>query len=119
MKNLLLPLLLICGACGEAEPEPLLLTKEFYNWTCSDYENHTEIVITSETCDDRDSGLWYLIAETHLYTGDRLKRHLTKEEPCHYTTNFILIDEVCMEVEGVTLTAWVDPATWSDAVWGD
>jgi len=110
---------LILAACGASQPEPLYLTKEFYDWTCSDYEDHSELIVTSETCEDRESGLWYLIAETQLYTGDRFKRHLTQEVKCHYETNFIFIDEVCIEVEGVTLTAWVDEATWSGALFGD
>ena len=117
MKKLLIALLAL--GCGESPPEPLLLTKEFYSWSCKDYQDWSEIVVTSETCEDRESGLWYLIAETHLYTGKRYKRHLTQEVPCHYTTNFIFIDEVCIEVEGVTLTAWVEPATWSGIFLGD
>ena len=105
--------------CGEAQPEPLYLTKEYYEWTCKDYQDHTEIIVTSETCEDRESGLWWLIAETQLVDGMKHKRHLTERVECHYETNFILIDDVCMSVEGVTLTAWVDEATWSGALFGD
>ncbi len=105
--------------CGETQPEPLYLTKEYYEWTCKDYQDHTELIVTSETCEDRDSGLWYLIAETQLYNGTKYKRHLTQDFDCHYETNFVFIDDVCISVEGVTLTAYVDPATWSDALFGD
>jgi len=115
---MLLFLALMMG-CGETQPEPLHLTREFYSWTCKDYEDSTEIIVTSETCEDRDSGLWYLIAETQLYNGIKYKRHLTQDFDCHYETNFILIDDVCISVEGVTLTAYVDPATWSGAFFGD
>ena len=114
---MILALLMACA--GEVQPEPLYLAKEYYDWTCSDYQDHSEIIVTSETCEDRESGLWYLIAESSLYTGVSFKRHLTQEVPCHYETNFILIDEVCIEVEGVTLTAYVDPATWSGALFGE
>ena len=114
---MILALLMACA--GEAQPEPLYLAKEFYSWTCSDYEDYSEIIVTSETCEDRESGLWYLIAESHLYKGQNLKKHLTQEDPCYYETNFVLIDEVCIELEGVTLTAWVDPATWAGSLAGE
>ena len=114
--NLFLALIL---ACGEVQPEPVPLTREFYSWTCKDYQDNSEIIVISETCDDIDSGLWYLIAETQLYHGTKYKRHLTQDVECHYETNFILIDDVCISVEGVTLTAYVDPATWSGALLED
>ena len=118
-QNLMMVAALTCIACGEAQPEPIYLTKDYYDWTCKDYQEHSEIVVSTETCEDRESGLWYLIAETHLYTGTKFKRRLVQEEPCHYTTNFILIEEVCIEVDGVMLTAWVDQGTWSGALFGD
>tara|TARA_B100001250_G_C19566562_1_gene685775 strand:+ start:452 stop:796 length:345 start_codon:yes stop_codon:yes gene_type:complete len=111
--------LLLLLACGETQPEPYPLTREYYKWTCKDYQDHSEIIVTSETCDDVDTGLWYLIAETHLYNGTNYKRHLTQEVECYYETNFVLIDDVCISVEGVTLTAWIDPPTWSGALSGD
>jgi hypothetical protein len=112
-------LLMFLMACGETQPEPLYLTKEFYSWTCKDYEDHSELIVISETCEDRESGLWYLIAEVQLYTDYKFKRQLTQEVECHYKTSFVFIDEVCIEVEGVTLTAWVDEATWSGTLIGD
>ena len=120
MINLLLPLLI---ACGEAQPEPLYLTKEFYDWTCHDYEHKSEIVVTTNTCEDRDSGLHYLIAEYQTYDYPGYKRHLTKTDnwdiDCVWQTEFPLLEEMCIEIEGVTLTAYVEPATWSGALWGD
>ena len=121
MRKLLLPLLLI--ACGETQPEPLYLTKEFYDWTCHDYEHKSEIVVTTSTCEDRDSGLHYLIAEYQLHERSGYKRHLTKADnwhiDCKWQTEFPLLEEICIEVEGVTLTAYVEPATWSGAFFGD
>ena len=119
MRMLLIGLI----GCAESQPEPLYLTKEFYEWTCSDYENKSEIVVTTNTCEDRESGLYYLIAEYQLYSGPGYKRHLTKtdnwQDDCVWQTEFPLLEEFCIEVEGVTLTAYVEPATWSGTLFGD
>ncbi len=116
-------LLLICTACGESQPEPLLLTEEFYDWQCHDYEDISQIVISTNTCEDYESGLYWLVAESHLTRGSGFKRKLDKAEnwhiDCLYQTEIPLIDDYCIEVEGVTLTAYVDPATWSGALAGD
>jgi len=120
MRKLLLPLLI---ACGDPQPEPLWLTEGFYEWTCKDYQDHSEIVVSTNTCEDNDSGLHWLIAESHLTYGSGFKRKLDKTPnwkiDCLYQTELPLIDDYCIEVEGVTLTAYVDPATWSGALWGD
>lgn len=120
MIKLLLPLLV---ACGDPQPEPLLLTEGFYEWTCNDYQNHSEIVINTNTCEDNETGLHWLIAESHLTYGSGFKRRLYKTDnwsiDCVYQTELPLIDNYCIEVEGVTLTAYVDPATWSGIEWGD
>ena len=111
----MLGLSLFLLACGEPQPQPLYLTKEYYDWTCSDYEHKSEIVVTSNTCEDLESGLYYLVAEYQLYNSPGYKRHLTKtnnwENDCIWQTEFSLIEEVCIEVEGVTLTAYVGQAT--------
>jgi hypothetical protein len=110
-------------ACGDSQPEPLYLTKDFYNWTCSDYENHSTITVTTVTCEDHESGLYWLIAESHLVAGGGFKRKLDKTSnwdiDCVYQTELPLIDDYCIEVDGVTLTAYVEPATWSGALFGD
>ena len=114
MINLLLTLLM---ACGETEPEPLYLTKEFYDWTCRDYQDKSEIIVTTNTCEDRDTGLYYLVAEYQMYGHPGYKRHLTKADnwdiDCVWETKFPLLEEMCIEVEGVTLTAYVEAASWS------
>ena len=110
-------------ACGESQPEPILLTKEFYEWTCADYETISEITITSKTCEDYESGLYWLVAESHMNYGQGFKRKLDKTDnwdiDCVYQTEIPLIDDYCIEVEGVTLTAYVESATWSGALFGD
>lgn len=121
MKKLLLPLLLI--ACGESQPEPLYLTEEFYEWVCHDYQDRSEIIVETSTCEDHETGLYWLIAETHMVDGSRLKRKMDKAEnwhiDCLYQTRLPLAEEYCIEVEGVTLTAYVEPASWSGALFGD
>ena len=121
MRPLLIGLAgLLFTACGEQQPEPLYLTKEFYEWHCADYEFNSEIIVTTQTCETRETGLHYLIAELHLVEGDMYKRHLTRNgSECDWQTEFILIEDVCMSVDGVTLTAYVDPATWTGALFGD
>tara|TARA_Y100001970_G_C14250663_1_gene871569 strand:+ start:2862 stop:3221 length:360 start_codon:yes stop_codon:yes gene_type:complete len=112
-------------ACGEqtTNPEPLYMTKEFYDWSCSDYEDFSEIVVSTNTCEDHETGLYWLIAESHMVSGGGLKRKLNKADnwniDCLYQTELPLIDDYCIEVEGVTLTAYVEPATWSGALFGD
>ncbi len=111
MKNVLALLCLI--ACAEPKKEELLLEKEFYSWTCKDYENSTEIIVTTETCESNESGLHFLIAEAFLIDGTHYKRHLTEDAECEWSTKIVFIDEVCIQVDGVTLTAIVDePSIW-------
>ena len=115
--------LLTLLACGPSQPEPLYLTKEFYDWTCNDYEYKSEIVVTTNTCEDHETGLYYLVAQYQMYYGPGYKRRLTKTDnwdiDCVWQTEFPLLEEFCIEVEGVTLTAWVEDATWSGALFGD
>ena len=110
-------------ACGEVQPEPLHLTKELYDWSCRDFEDRSEIIVTTNTCEDTDSGLYYLIAEYQLHYGGGYKRHLAKADnwdtDCTWQTEFPLLEEFCIEVEGVTITAYVEPATWSGVFFGD
>ena len=129
MRTLLLAALLpiFTSACApnEGDPplDPIWLTREFYSWSCSDYENYSRITVETNTCEDRESGLYYLIAEYQLMDGSGYKRHLTKAEnwhiDCLYSTEFSMIDEVCIQVDGVTLTAYVTEATWSGVLFGD
>ena len=118
-------MLLLFGlvGCADTQPEPLYLTKEFYEWTCFDYEDRSEIVVTTNTCEDHETGLYWLIAESHMTYGSGFKRKLDKTEnwpiDCLYQTELPLMDDYCIEVEGVTLTAYVEPATWSGALFGD
>ena len=116
-------ILALLMACADPQPEPLWLTEEFYDWVCADYENHSEIVVTTNTCEDHETGLYWLIAESHMTYGTGLKRKLDKAEnwqiDCLYQTQLPLVDDYCVEVEGVTLTAYVEPATWSGAFFGD
>jgi hypothetical protein len=120
MINLLLPLIM---ACGDGQPEPLFLTREFYDWTCRDYQDRSEIVVTTNTCEDHETGLLYIIAEYQLHDRPGYKRHLTKaanwQLDCVWQTEFPLLDDICIEVEGVSLTAYIEPATWSGMFFGD
>ena len=110
-------------ACGEPKPEPYHLTEEFYDWTCSDYENYSEIIVSTNTCEDHETGLQWLIAESHLTHGSGFKRKLDKTDnwqiDCLYQTELPLIEHYCIEVEGIPLTAYINPATWSGVLWGD
>ena len=119
----MISLLTLLMACGESQPEPLQLTKEFYEWHCSDYEDKSEIIVSTNTCEDHETGLYWLIAESHITYGHGFKRKLDKADnwhiDCLYQTKLPLIDDYCIEVEGVTLTAYVEPATWSGALFGD
>tara|TARA_B100001250_G_C19548578_1_gene677962 strand:+ start:245 stop:601 length:357 start_codon:yes stop_codon:yes gene_type:complete len=110
-------------ACGESPPEPLYLTREYYEWTCHDYQDMSEIVVSTTTCDDHETGLLWLVAESQLTQSPGFKRKLDKTEnwetDCLYQTELPLMDDYCIEVEGVTLTAYVEPATWSGVLAGD
>ena len=56
-------------------------------------------------------------AEYQLYNRPGFKRKLDKTNnwdiDCIWETNFPMVDEVCIEVEGVTLTAYVESPSWS------
>ena len=87
---------LILAACGSSQPEPLYLTKEFYEWTCVDHENRSEVVVTTTTCENRESGLHYFIGEVFFFDGDSYKRQLKRTSPgaddCDWQTEFPLLD---------------------------
>ena len=104
MKNLLLPLLLV--GCGETVTD-YPLSKELYEWNCYDFEDFTEVVVTTETCDDQ---VKFIVAELHLDDGRIQKTNLKKPAvvDCHWEENFLLTDEICMNVEGVALIAWAE-----------
>ena len=123
MKLLLVNILLLTMGCGNSHPEEIYLTKEFYDWTCADYQDYSKIVVSTNTCDDYETGLYWLVAESHISYGQGLKRKLDKTEnwntDCLWQTELPLIDDYCIEVEGVTLTAYAEPATWSSALSGN
>jgi len=75
------------------------LLPEEYSWMCRDYEEYTEIDIWYTTCDDVGS----LSASYRLITGRSGTRDMDREEDCVYATSFIFEDEVCMQVEGITV----------------
>ena len=98
-------LLTLMTACGSDTPQPYNLTKEFYTWECSDYEDYTEIIVETETCDD---SVQFIVAELHLTNGQVWKTNLKTdyEGSCQWEESFLLTDEYCIQVEGVALTAW-------------
>ena len=102
-------LFLFLIGCFNSNPEPLFLEKELYAWECKDYERHSDINVSTETCDTKDDGLHFIIGEYFLYNGEHYKRSLVKENySCQWKTKFVLIDNACTDVDGVTLTAYVD-----------
>ena len=103
MRLLTIMLLAACGA--EAQPDPYPLSKEFYTWQCKDYEDFTEVIVSTETCDE---DVQFIVAELQLETGRNLKTNLktSYEGDCQWEESFLLIDEYCIQVEGVALTAY-------------
>jgi len=103
----LIPFITGCPVAMESQPEPVYLTQEFYDWSCSDYEDYSEINVITETCDD---DVRFIVAELHLSDGDVWKTNLKREDiaDCIWEERFVLIEEYCIQVEGVTLIAWVD-----------
>ena len=101
MINLLLPLFIACGETISDYP----LTQEFYEWDCHDFEDFTEVKVVTETCDEQ---VKFIVAELHLDDGRIQKTNLKKPVPidCYWEESFLLTDEICMNVKGVTLTAW-------------
>ena len=122
MKALLATALFFTGACApnqEATLESVALSREHFSWYCKDYENHTELIVETTTCEDIDTGLHFLIAEYTLYNDTSFKRHLQEDEDCHYSTEFFLVDEVCISVNDVTLTALVEIPSWEGVFFDD
>lgn len=106
--------LLLAGliACGPEVKEEIPLPGDYYNWTCKDYQDYTQIIVNTETCANSEEGVHFLIAEAFLINGNSFKRHLTEVDECVWSTEIIFIDEVCMQVDGVTLSAIVDESTY-------
>lgn len=119
----MISLLTLLISCSDPEPQPLFLTKEFYRWECYELESTSEISVDTNTCEDRESGLHWLISEAHMLDGSRLKKKLGKTSnwhiDCLYQAKLPVIENECADVDGVTLTAYVEPATWSGALFGD
>ena len=108
--------LILLFGCGTSQPEPVILTRDFYSWTCKDYSDISEVVVTTNTCEDSESGLHWLVAETFLVDASSYQQRMTKtdgwDESCVYEAAFPLFDEFCVHLEGVAVTAFVDSATW-------
>ena len=101
-----LSIITLFAACGaESQPDPYPLSKEFYTWQCKDYEDFTEVIVTTETCDE---DVQFIVAELHLTTSQVLKTNLKTvyEGDCQWEESFLLIDEHCVQVEGVALIAY-------------
>ena len=103
MFGLIFMTLFGCAHTQEKQPTPYPLTKEYYEWVCHDYEDVSEVEIETVTCDD---DVLYIVSEVHLNNGQVWKRKLDRGEACLYSTFIPLHDEYCIEVEGVTLTAY-------------
>ena len=120
MRSILFLFGIACSACGEPQPEPYWLTEEFYDWRCEEKSDEypvDKVIVSTETCDE---GVIWLISELHFDTGQLWKQRLYKDSlSCQWTADFPLVEGDCDNVDGVTLTAWVNPATWSGALWGD
>ena len=108
----ILVFLVACGAEQADIAEPFYLTKENYEWSCKDYQDYSDIVVQTNTCEDIDTGLRFMIAEYFITDGDGFKRRMEKtdnwEIDCKWQTNFPLLEEYCIQVEGVTVTAFFD-----------
>jgi hypothetical protein len=88
-----------CAPGASSLPYSEELLSEEYDWSCHDYIDHTEIDIWYIACDDVGS----LEAGYRLVTGDTGSRSMDLEDDCVYIASFILIDEVCMQVEEVSV----------------
>ena len=128
MRSLLIGLTgLLFTGCGEPQPEPLYLTADFYEWYCDDTD---AVVVTTETYECSETGLHFLVAEVHMRDGEIFKTNLKNDWACvepHWEERVPVgaLGYTCedpgtpSDVAGVMLTAYVDPATWSEALFGD
>ena len=114
-------LLLLAGCfagCG-TDLEPLYLTEDFYDWQCTEGSGDypvDKVTVTTTTCDEE---VVWIITELHYTTGQFMKQRMYKDElTCEWKNEFPLISAQCDDVDGVTATAWVEPATWSGALFG-
>ena len=114
-------------ACGDAQPEEIYLTKDFYEWYCDD---SGAIVVTTETNECSETGLHFIIATAQMNDGEQFKINLKNDEPCissHWEERIPVqvFGYHCedpgthSDVDGVALSAYVDSATWSGAIFGE
>ena len=126
MKKFLIISLIAIG-CGESQPEELFLTEDFYEWHCSE---SGDIIVSTETYECHETGLHYLVAVAHMIDGEHFKINLKNDAPCenaHWEERIPIsvFGYECADpgnpsdVDGVTLTAYVDEATLSGALFGD
>jgi len=103
----ILTALFVTGCPVAIAPQPLLLTSDHYSWSCDDYPDFSEVVVTTETCDE---DVQYIVAELQIVQGPTWKTNLKTnfEGDCLWEESFLLTEEYCVEVEGVALTAYVD-----------
>jgi len=103
MLNLIMLAMLGCASNSKQLPEAYPLEKDLYDWSCKDYQDVTEIEITTWSCDD---SIVYIAAEVHLVEGPVWKSKMDYGDDCLYETFVPLYDDYCIEVEGVTVVAW-------------
>jgi len=103
MFTIIFAALLSCATTGKQQPTGHQLEEEHFDWICHDYEDVTEVVIETVSCDD---DVLYIVSEVHLTDGQFWKRKLDRGEGCIYETFFPLFDDYCIEIAGVTLTAY-------------
>ncbi len=127
MRLLLTGITFITLGCGESAPEPIWLTEDFYEWHCDDTGS---IVVSTETYECRETGLHFIIADAQMNDGENFKINLKNDKPCenaHWEERIPIhaFGYHCenpgtpSDVDGVTLTAYADSATWAGALFGD
>ena len=94
------------AACDESE-QPYNLQDDHYDWVCYDYENHSEVVITTDYC---CCDVTWLVGQVELVDGQFWKRKLDpaeETEQCTWETMIPLNDNYCTHVDKVTLIAYM------------
>jgi hypothetical protein len=93
--------LLYLLACDDAvQSETVEIPIEAYNWSCSDYTEHTEIEITAGVCNDFES----LTVSVLLINGEDAEQEMRHEGGCWWTS-LILQEENCIEIQDIIIIA--------------
>ena len=103
MKSILFIIAIACS--GENTVSEIVLDNESYVWACSDRQTQSEIEMTAQYCSNTTATLK---AELTFNDGQVKEFNLPETYDCLWEEEFIMIEEVCIQIIDVTVVVITD-----------